>query len=40
MYRQHKSRFTRQKELTVKDVADENVVEDAQAGDATASLGS
>jgi hypothetical protein len=30
--------LTRQKELTVKDIANENVVEEAQAGDATAAL--
>jgi len=36
---QHKIQFPMQKELTVKDDADKNVVEEAQAGNATVSLG-
>jgi hypothetical protein len=35
----HKSTLTTQKALTVKDVANANVVEKAQAGNPTASLG-
>ena len=36
---QYKRKFAIRKELTVKDVADENVVKEAHAGNTTASLG-
>ena len=36
---QHKTQFPKKKELTVNEIANENVVEEAQAGNATASLG-